>query len=112
MGLLDRVFGTSTTTSRPMPEPRLTGSSRPAAPPAIQALIDELNLIGDDEGFLSAGRSVPFDAQGHHIRARAIGEQLHKMGGTMLMRRVYRRVESARSRQLEVVWTGIGDGLN
>jgi hypothetical protein len=82
-----------------------------AIPPHIQALIEELTTIGNNEAFLAIKPGGRYNDQGRHIRAKEIGTQLHSLGGKALMHRVYDRVECSNVRQLAAVWDGIGDWL-
>ncbi len=78
----------------------------------VDRFVDELMGIGQTSDFVS-DPGGNFDHNGCHKRAREIGMQLNKMGGTHLMQVVWHRVTAAlgpeRGRSLEIAWGFIGD---
>jgi hypothetical protein len=81
----------------------------------IDQLIAELIEIGKRDDYLSERPGHPFNIQCRHIRARAIGERLNKIGGFELMefcgRKVRKKVGAQLYSHLEYAWAEIGDWL-
>lgn len=80
----------------------------------IERLARELVDIGRRDGFLRSRPGNGFDAEGRHIRSRAIGDRLHEIGGFTLMQEVCDVTRKtlgpacAGGAELEVAWHGIG----
>jgi hypothetical protein len=70
--------------------------------PKSKQLTNELISIGKTKGYLPRGPG----------RTREIGEELNRIGGMDLMRRVHEQVYSSlgnvKARELESAWAGIG----
>ena len=111
MSFLGRMFGRQQSdSSAPMPMPRGRDPvSKTHIPVEFQGFINELTLIGLNEGFLSFRAGGRFNAQCRHIRAREIGMRLNMMGGSSLMRKIYGRIDCPNVRQLAAAWDEIGD---
>jgi len=81
--------------------------------PEIDHIVDELTRIGSIDGFLSMQPGGRFNENRRHIRAREIGEELNKMGGLDLMKKVAYRVKSRLGSglcgELERAWGYIGE---
>lgn len=78
----------------------------------VKKLKAELIEIGRHEGYISEP-SEKYDEHHNHKRARQIGEMLDDIGGMELMREVHSGVAqefrgSARARELESCWGGVG----
>jgi hypothetical protein len=78
-------------------------------------LTTELIQIGKGCPFVSSNKSVEFNTNGQHVRAREIGQRLSELGGKNLMLAVHYRVRLAtsgeRARELECAWDYIGGWL-
>lgn len=78
-------------------------------------LVTELIQIGKGCPFVSSKKSVEFNTNGQHVRAREIGQRLSELGGKNLMLAVHYRVRLAtsgeRARELECAWDYIGGWL-
>ncbi len=79
----------------------------------IDALVDEMVVIGKTDGFLSLEPGGHFDEECRHIRARKIGTILNEKGGLDLMLKVGYRVRArlGSSSTLEVCWGYIGSWM-
>jgi hypothetical protein len=107
VNFFERVFSKDKSAA---PAPRLLGDAqRYQVPPEYRPYVDELTAIGNGQGFLSFKPGGLFNAQCRHIRAREIGMRLNMAGGSVLMRKVYDRVDCRNLRQLGAAWEGIGD---
>ena len=77
-----------------------------------QTLIKELIEIGRKDDYLSEHPGGQFNAQCHHIRARAIGRRLNEIGGLPLMQSareaVRRKLKMTMASHLEYAWATIG----
>jgi hypothetical protein len=75
-------------------------------------LIEELNSIGKQEGYLSVKEHPKFDATYKNIRAREIGEILDSIGSKELMQKACIAISNTlgpvQARELEAAWRGIG----
>jgi hypothetical protein len=79
-------------------------------------LVAELVMIGETDGYYRpSDQTGKFDKDGKHVRARAIGEELHRMGGHKLMQAAYYHVERVLGPRagvpLQSVWHRVGDWL-
>lgn len=78
-------------------------------------LASELVAISLIEGFLSKQDTPGFNEDHRNLRAREIGEELHKMGGIDLMMQVRELVAKARggetAHELDWAWHGIGEWM-
>lgn len=84
----------------------------PEEPTEYRKLVNELVAIAGATGFLSLTPGGAFDADSRHVRTRAIGERLNKLGGKAIMQRAGQDVASrcgpVKARELEAAWVGIG----
>ncbi|HVN56084.1 MAG TPA: hypothetical protein VMT46_17260 [Anaerolineaceae bacterium] len=78
----------------------------------VESLIKELIQIGKRDDFLSERPGGQFNAQCHHVRARAIGKRLNEIGGLPLMEAAHKRVRKKLgmnlTSHLDYAWSEIG----
>jgi len=97
----------------------LFGGGGPALPKEnrdeVERLINELIDVGRKDDFLSERPGGVFNAQCHHVRARAIGKRLNEIGGLPLMqmahKRVRRKLGENLTSHLDYAWSEIGQWL-
>lgn len=78
----------------------------------MERILNELMDIGRSVGYLSLAAAGGFNEKNRNIRAIEIGKKLNEIGGMDAMRMggvaVSRFLDSAKGRELEVCWDGIG----
>lgn len=79
----------------------------------VEKILEELTKIGKQDDFLSERPGYGFNSQCRHVRAIAIGRQLHAIGGMPLMdwvlKKIKRRLKAQLASHLEYAWDGVGE---
>ena len=78
----------------------------------VDALVEELKEIAVRDSFLSGKAGGKYNDQCRHIRAEEMGVTLNEKGGKKLMQagwyRIRHELGAATARELEYVWSGVG----
>lgn len=101
MSVFDLIFGHPAIRSLPAEQKK-----------EVNRLLADLVKIGHLDDFLSTSPGGQFDVRCHHVGARRIGLQLHKIGGLELMEaaraHVKRKLKPILAEHLDYCWQDIG----